>query len=230
MSKSKKLLVSLFPLFLIFPRAYGFADAVVMNPAPESVSITNPDLSPWMVRLRALNVAPDVSSTKISGIGGYVSHISSPVIPELDISYFFTKNIAAELILGTSRHSVEATNTALGAVDLGKVSLLPPTLTLQYHLFMDGTIRPYIGAGINYTYFYHVNSGPVADRIHYKNSFGPALQLGVDIALDDHWMINFDVKKIYIKSHVDVNALGLALNTRVKINPWVWGAGVGYRF
>lgn len=195
-------------------------------------SFTNDDSysNPWMVRLRALYIDPYASSSQLPIINGEVTHISSEVIPELDISYFFNHYLAAELILGTSRHSVEATGTTLGNVDLGHVNLLPPTLTLQYHFLPNSMINPYVGAGINYTYFYNVDNGPTATSIKYSNSFGPALQAGVDVFLDKHWAINFDVKKIFIESSVHVVALGTVLDTQVKINPMVYGVGIGYHF
>ena len=184
----------------------------------------------WLVRLRAIDVAPDASSSTISLIGGNVTKISDQGTGELDFSYFYNSNIAAELILATTRHSVQATNTALGTVDLGKVSVLPPTLTAQYHVHLTDAIKPYIGAGINYTHFYNVNHGPVATSISYEDSFGPALQIGTDIALNDQWSINVDVKKIWIESDVVVYTQNAQLTTTAKVNPWVFGAGVGYRF
>ncbi|PWY54409.1 OmpW family protein [Legionella qingyii] len=185
--------------------------------------------SPVLVRLRAIGVLPSASSSTISLIGGEVTQISNQVAPELDFSYFVTPQIAVELILATTRHSVEATNTALGSVDLGKVSVLPPTLTAQYHLDFIPHFKPYIGAGINYTYFYNVNSGPVATNIHYDSSFGPALQIGADFAINDNWSINADVKKIWVKSNVTVYTPATQLETNVHIDPWVVGLGVGYR-
>ena len=116
--------------------------------------------SPWLIRARALWIKPEASSPVLPFLGGNVTDISSTVVPELDFSYFFTNHIAAELILATNRHHVIANNTVLGTVDLGKVSLLPPTLTLQYHFIPESTFSPYVGAGVNYTFFYNVNQGP----------------------------------------------------------------------
>lgn len=195
-----------------------------------SLSIPAMADSPLLARLRAIGVLPSASSSTISLIGGEVTQISNQVVPELDFSYFVTPQIAVELILATARHSVEATNTALGSVDLGKVSVLPPTLTAQYHFNLDPHFKPYIGAGINYTYFYNVNSGPVATDIHYGSSFGPALQVGADFAINDNWSINADVKKIWIKSNVTVYTPTAQLETNVHIDPWVVGLGIGYRF
>jgi Outer membrane protein W len=99
----------------------------------------NADQGDWLVRARAISVQPQESSSL--GLG-----VDNAVVPEVDFSYFVTKNVALELILGTSRHEV-----SLGSTSLGKVSVLPPTLTAQYHFAPDATVRPYVGAGVNYT-------------------------------------------------------------------------------
>ncbi len=176
----------------------------------------------WMVRFRGVAVVPqeDASTT----IGGNVN-IDNTVVPEVDFSYFFSKNLAAELILATTPH--DATATA-GNIDLGSVWLLPPTLTFQYHMDpMDGW-KPYFGAGVNYTIFYGEDKGPAINSIKYENSFGPALQAGVDYKLDNGWFLNFDVKKIWINTDVKIN--GGNIRADVDIDPWVIGFGAGYRF
>lgn len=197
------------------------------------LSITLPVFaeSPWLIRLRGIGVLPDPSSSTISIIGGKVTKISSPVVPELDFSYFFLPHVAAELILATSRHSVTATDTILGSVNLGGVSVLPPTLTAQYHFDLGEQLKPYVGVGINYTYFYNVYNGPVATNIKYGSSVGPAVQFGTDIKFDGNFLLNIDVKKIWIGSNVTVStAITPPLHTSVDINPWVLGLGLGYRF
>ena len=77
-----------------------------------------------IVRMRAISVTPDVSST--STLNAINADVNTKVVPELDFTYMWTNNISTELILGTARHSV---NTSLG--NLGKVSVLPPTLTVS---------------------------------------------------------------------------------------------------
>jgi outer membrane protein len=188
---------------------------------------------PWLIRTRAIVVDPRASSSTIKpDLGGQADDISTEATVEFDVNYFFTKNISTELILATTKHNVEARNTVLGDVNLGTVNLLPPTLTALYHFFPESRISPYIGAGINYTDFYGVNPGSVATSVDYKNSIGPALQAGFDVAIDNHWSLNADVKKIYINSDVSVETGGLlpTQKTSVDINPLVFGVGFGYRF
>jgi outer membrane protein len=187
----------------------------------------------WQVRLRAVGVAPEESAI-IGIIGGDVA-ISNALIPELDFTYFFTENFAAELILGTAKHDVQAINTAAGDVNLGSVWLLPPTLTAQYHFYTSDkkVFKPYIGAGVNYTLFYNVKSGDVAD-VTYDNALGYAAQLGFDLMVDDTFFINVDVKRLFLSTDVSVDASnlapGLIIPAEVDINPWLVGVGVGMKF
>lgn len=182
------------------------------------------DASRWMVRARVIDVLPDESSS--TSIGGDVT-AAGQVVPEVDVTYFFTPHIAAELIAATSPHEMGAANTALGNLDLGTVWILPPTLTLQYHFNPEGQIRPYAGAGVNYMYFWKESTGDVAS-IKYDHGFGPALQAGVDIGIDEHWAVNFDVKKLW--NNVDAKLNGGAVTADVDLDPWVIGAGLAYRF
>ncbi|MBP2227769.1 outer membrane protein [Azospirillum agricola] len=166
--------------------------------------------------------------------------IGNDYIPEVDFTYFFTENIAAELIAGTSRHRVKGNILPAlgGSVEAGKVSLLPPTLTVQYHFLPKERISPYVGAGLNYTLFYNkkaansVNSAGLAViDTDYENRFGWALQAGVDVAIAGNWSLNFDVKKIFLKTDWKAKTnLGVDVNSKVTIDPWLIGIGVGYRF
>jgi len=133
------------------------------------------------------------------------------------------------LILETTKHGITAVVTDLGDVYLGNVNLLPPILTAQYHFNPRGKIRPYIGAGLNWTLFFDEDpSGGVITDLKIANSVGVALQVGVDIALDDHWMINLDVKKLWLDTKASVN--GGAILAKVDVDPWIFGVGFGYRF
>ncbi|MEL6980633.1 MAG: OmpW family protein [Pseudomonadota bacterium] len=182
----------------------------------------------WMVRLRGIAVIPNDDDDL--GIAGLDTSIDTAIVPELDITYFFTPNIAAELILATAPHEV----SAQGAVDasLGDVWLLPPTLTLQYHVTELGAFKPYVGAGVNYTIFYNEDGG--AFDVDYDDSFGFVLQAGLDYEVAEGLYVNADVKKVWLSTDVTVTnpAAGGAFVTSgdVDIDPWIIGFGAGYRF
>lgn len=177
------------------------------------------------VPLRGIGVLPDSGGN--TDIGG-TPEADDAFVPEFDITYFFTPNIAAELILATSPHDVTLKNSTLGTLDLGSTWVLPPTLTMQYHFMPGQTLSPYVGAGINYTLPYSEDAagGTVTD-LEVDGSFGWALQAGADYWLNDNWGLNFDVKKIYVDVDAKVNG---TIDGNVELDPWVIGAGVAYRF
>lgn len=190
----------------------------------------------WMVRIRAVHVgwAQESGSVAALAVPANGIHLENKTIPEVDISYFFTKNIAAELILTyPQKHTVRVTQSAAGAFDAGSLHELPPALTLQYHFMPDAQLRPYIGAGFNYTTFSRVNLAPLNAVSGGTNSidrtnFGGVLQAGFDVKVGANSFINFDVKKVYIQTDLTNSVLG-KLST-IKGDPLLVGIGYGFRF
>jgi outer membrane protein len=179
--------------------------------------------APWLVRVRAVHLDTADKSDPVGGVGASDRlTVSSKTIPEFDVSYFFTPNLAAELVLTyPQKHDV-----ALDGQKIGTFKHLPPTLLLQYHFVPDAPLKPYVGAGVNYTTMSKVNLlGGAASLEH--DSVGLALQAGADYAIDKKWSLNFDLKKVRIRSDVYI---GGAKASRVKVDPLMLGVGVGYRF
>ena len=170
---------------------------------------------PWMVRARAVSLGSSNGDTTGLGLS-----INNKVLPEADISYFFTPNIAAELVLTVpQKQTLSARGTAIGSF-----RHLPPSLTLQYH-FPQAGFTPYVGAGLNYTRLSSV-SLPAGVDVK-RNSFGPVLQAGVDILIAKNLYLNLDVKKEYIRT--DVLAGGATIGN-FRIDPVLFGVGLGWRF
>lgn len=193
--------------------------------APPAVDVWNP----WMIRLRALGVVTQ-NSGHVDQIPGSGLSVSDSIVPELDISYFFTPNISAELILGVTRNHVTGTGTIAG-VNVGKAWLLPPTLTLQYHFTNFGAFMPYVGAGVNYTVFFGQDAaGGAVTSLDLKNTFAPALQIGFDYMIDRHWGVNVDIKKLWLQPDFNATVGGVAMTGKAKLDPWLIGAGVTYKF
>jgi outer membrane protein len=179
--------------------------------------------SPWLVRARAVHLDPANQSAPLNGVGAADRlHVSTKTIPEIDITYFFTPNLAAELVLTyPQKHTVTLDGAAIGTF-----KHLPPTLSAQYHFMPGATVKPYLGAGVNYTTMSKVDLlGGAAGLEH--DSWGLALQAGVDFRLDKNWSLNLDVKKVQIRS--DVTIAG-ARASNVKVDPVLLGVGLGYRF
>ena len=202
--------------------------ATLMSSAAMAEGFKTKEAGDILIRARGIGMVPDESSS-ISVIGGEAD-ASNEYVPELDISYFITDNIALELIAATTHHDVDVEGSALGPdVDLADVSILPPTLTVQYHFLPKNRFSPYLGAGLNYTFFYDEKAaGGAVNSVDFENGIGYALQAGIDIAIDGNWSANLDVKKIFLNTDVKIN--GGAINADVDLDPWVFGVGIGYRF
>ena len=170
---------------------------------------------PWLVRVRAVGL----NSTNADSTGLGLS-INNKTIPEVDISYFFNKNVAAELVLTVpQKHTLSSFGKPIGSL-----SHLPPTLTAQYH-FDGGALQPYVGAGINFTQFSAVTLPPGVGIK--SSSWGPALQVGVDIPLSGKLSLNFDLKKVWLGTTVNAGAVSLG---KFKVDPVLFGVGLGWRF
>ena len=151
--------------------------------------------------------------------------ISDEVVPSLQVEYFFNDHVSAELLCCIATHDVTAAN---GAVDLGQVTHFPPTMTLKYRWTNFGRVEPYLGGGVNFTSF--IDADPPAGRhVDYDSSVGPALQAGVDYRIDEHWGLNFDLRRIWINTDVTISGDVSAVDN-VDIDPWVVSTAVAYRF
>jgi len=179
----------------------------------------------FLVRGRLIDVIPaEDSSTTVAG--GEVG-VGNRLAPEVDFSYFFTPNLAAELILATTKHQMDGKGTLAGT-EIGSAWIVPPTVTLQYHFMPDQDFKPYVGAGINYSFFWNEKPATGFNKLEMTGGFGWALQAGFDYKVGDNWYVNADLKKIFI--NVDASLNSGAVTADVDLDPWVAGVGIGYKF
>lgn len=194
------------------------------------------EFMPWMVRIRALAFVPQ-SSANLYAAGTPIDgtlKVSNTVVPEIDISYFFTKNIAIEAICCVVPAKINAKGAVAALGNVGDVVAFPPTVTVQYHFTDLGAFKPYVGVGVNYTHYFPNGNGANFANLKVDDSWGIAGQIGFDYMIDKHWAFNVDVKKIYMQPNAQVNLLtaggAVPLVAKAKIDPWLIGVGVGYRF
>ena len=188
------------------------------------------DEGPWLVRVRALDlVAKNQNESPL--LANAQVKAEDKVFPEVDFTYFFTPNIAAELILTYPQvHTV-----TVAGINIGSIQHLPPTLTAQYHFNPTGEFRPYVGLGVNYTRFTNtsLDAGPAltgsVPLTTDKDSFGLSGQIGADYKVADHWFINADAKYVKLQTDVKIASTG-TLVTKLHVDPWLLSVGVGYRF
>ncbi|AHX62787.1 outer membrane protein W [Aeromonas media WS] len=169
-------------------------------------------------------VSPQTSSDDVLGTGEL--DIDSNMQLGLTLSYMLTDNWGVELLAATPfSHSVSTP----GLGEVAKVKHLPPTLMAQYY-FGDANskVRPYVGAGINYTTFFDEEGrGALAGTdVSVDSSWGLAGQVGLDMAINDRWFVNASAWLIDIDT--DVHTAVGTINT--SIDPVAFMFGVGYRF
>lgn len=179
--------------------------------------------SPWLLRARAVHIDPENKSDPLNGVGraDRIS-VESKEILELDVVYFFSPNFSTELTMNNrQRH-----NVSLDGPGIGSVKVLPIALNVQYHPFPELSVKPYIGLGVNYTDFSDVHLLNQTGTLDGSSS-GWSAQVGVDFSLDKNWSVNVDIKKLKIRSDLAINGVKAG---EIKIDPWFFGVGLGYRF
>lgn len=142
-----------------------------------------------------------------------------------------TPNIGVELVLGIPpRVRADAAGTvAFLGTDILSAKNLGPTLLFNYHFGQNGDLlRPYVGAGLNYTKFIGVTSR-IAPDVQMSSSTGWAAQAGIDYALTKEWSVFASVAALRVKTNV-VAAGTTVLQTSIDFRPIVYTFGTAYRF
>lgn len=202
------------------------------------VSPAHAEAGDWLVRLRGIYVAPqDDSGGVLPAVPTGSVTVDDAIVPELDFTYFFTNNIGAELILATSPHDIGGAGALSALGEIADTMALPPTLTLQYHFAPNAKMRPYVGAGINWTVFYSEDPSTSlntalggATDVSLDDSFGWAVQAGVDFDITERVFLNLDVKYVDIDTTATLDTGGVFNNVDVEIDPLIFGVGLGMRF
>jgi outer membrane protein len=206
------------------------AAAVLLAGAAHAETAVQPNQAGhWLVNLRATDIFSNSSSTILDSTGadtGLKGKIDSDVMPTLGITYFVTDKLALDLTLGTTEHAIRAVGPGVDVV-ARRQWVLPPVLTVQYHPLPKARFSPYVGAGVNYMFFYmgHDEAGFHTDL---KNGFGWALQAGANVATAGPWVLNVDAKKVFFKTNAVIN--DGAMTSHVALDPWVLSAGFGRKF
>jgi len=173
----------------------------------------------WLVRFGGSYISPKSNNHELVSVDGKMG-------VTFNFSYFMTSNLAIEVLAALPyEHDIELQ----GGTKVASTKHLPPTVSLQYHFMPDAGIQPYVGLGVNYTTFFSEKTvGPLAGSdLNLDDSWGWAGQVGLDIPLNEKWLLNIDVRYIDIETKAKLD--GASIGT-VAIDPWVYGANVGFKF
>lgn len=180
-----------------------------------------------LLRAGAHTVQPKSNNGEISALAADVE-VDGATMFTFNLTYMMTSNIGIELLAAAPfKHDID-----IGGNELGVTKHLPPTLSVIYAFNPGSKVTVYAGVGLNATLFFEEDlKGPLdAANLSLENSWGPAALVGLDIALNDNWFINADVRYFDIDTKAKVTAPGLSLKETVEIDPWAVGVNVGYRF
>ncbi len=179
-----------------------------------------------LVRVQGTLVAPD-SSANVNVDALADAHVSTAWIPTLTLTHFFTKNVAAELFCCFAKFDANGRGDLHNA-DLGSFWAFPPIVTLQYHFDPINGFKPYVGAGVQYIHYFDGGNSDLGGKIKLDDSWGFALQGGVDVEIGRGWYLNADIKKVW--EDTDASWKATAVKANVTVDPLIVSVGVGYRF
>ncbi|MCL2908617.1 outer membrane protein OmpW [Shewanella aquimarina] len=196
-----------------------------------------------IVRAGAVTVAPnessqDVVTPDLGNLGEF--SVSSNTQLGLNFGYMLTDNFGIELLAATPfSHDI----SLKGVGKVAETKHLPPTLVAQYYFgSADSKLRPYIGAGVNFTNFFDNeitnDAGGRLSDLSLSNSWGVAAQVGIDYQVNNNWLVNASVWYAQISTDAKFNytfdnagtATTVPVTIETDINPWVYMVSVGYTF
>ena len=193
-----------------------------------------------ILRAGPANANPDASSSEVrlagTGIAGSSVDVDDNTQLGLTGTYMFSDSLGIGLLAATPfKHDVSASGIGVGKV--ASVEHLPPTLTLQYFPRAgDAAVQPYFGLGVNYTTFFSEKTSGELNRalgesdISLDDSFGLALEAGIDVSLNQNWVLNAAVWRLDLDTDATINSPAGQVTVDVAVDPWVYMVGLGYKF
>lgn len=185
----------------------------------------------WLVRVGPVSVSPNDESGELSGIAGGEVSVAGDTSLGITLGYMLSDKLGIG-VLGALpfKHEISGEGSIAGLNAIADVEHLPPTVTLQYHFSPEAGVRPYVGAGLNYTTFFSEETKGALDGtdISLDASFGLAVEAGVDVDINQDWFLSAQFWYIDIATTAELGG-GIG-EIDVDINPWVFMLGAGRSF
>lgn len=139
---------------------------------------------------------------------------------------------------------VYGAGAAAGLGEVGRARVYYPAVVLAYALAgPKAAIRPYVGAGVNYTWFrdarisdaYNAAVHASATSGKLSSGAGMVVKIGAEIALDAHWFADVVVQRYGIRTSAtltsDTPGFGPITRTQdLRINPNLFALAIARRF
>jgi outer membrane protein len=220
--------------------------ALVAALAGGSLAVQAHEKGDMIIRFGATTVEPDADSDAINlpGVPTLRADVDDDTQLGIIPAWMITDKIGLELLAATPfEHDISVGGKGVPDIDAGSTKHLPPTLSLQFYpLGGNSGWQPYVGVGVNYTYFFDEDvDGELKDALgailgaekaslSLSDSWGLSAQAGVDIPLGNQWGINLAVWYIDISTEAKIKTDVGTVKFDVDIDPWVYNIGVFYRF
>ena len=178
------------------------------------------DQGDWLIRAGVTNVDPKSNNHDVVSVDSATSLT-------INFTYMMTANWGVEVLAAYPfKHDI----SLVDGPKVGSTKQLPPTVSLQYHFAPTSTFQPYVGLGVNYTYFFSENTTGALQgvKLNLGDSWGLAGEVGADIMVNEQWFLNLSARWIDIDTKAKLD--GEALPGAIKIDPFVYGAHIGFRF
>lgn len=192
-----------------------------------------------IVRAGAITVDPHEDSGEVhvggAAVAGTKATLDSDTQLGLNFAYMVTDHVGIEL-LAASPFSHDVGTKGLGGLKLGSLKHLPPTLSAVYYPMESASaFQPYVGLGINYTWFFDTELTSEAEDAGFtgldmKDSWGLAYQVGMDYMLTENIMINGQLRYIDIDTTGTTHLGATKVDVDVDVDPFVYMVGLGYKF
>jgi len=177
-----------------------------------------------------------VNGTSLNGIDHNL--VANGFGGEISSSVFFSEYFASEIGLGfhgykTKQEVLNNIGNYYGSFNYHKnlnLYSVPLHVLFQYYVAPFGGITPYVGLGYGVSYFFTHNKS-----LKVKNlSFGPIMQVGLDLWAKDNTAITFEIKKQFLRAKVLYKSSYLGTSgdvpVKVKLDPTFISLGITYKF
>lgn len=190
-----------------------------------------------LVRFGPATVMPNDDSGEVEPVANTGVEVEDGNSLAFTVSYMYTDNIGFS-VLGSLpfEHDIKG-DKDLDGIDVATIEHLPPTFIAEYYFDPGSDVRPYVGAGINYTIFSNEDADSELETlvggdvdIDLDDSVGLAVMAGVDVDINEDWFFNASLWYIDIETDAELDTPIGDLEVNVDIDPWVVMVGVGTTF
>lgn len=195
----------------------------------------------WMVKGGVNRIEPHVASGNLSApsLPNSQVDVESATAAILTGAYMVTDEVSLEFFAGLPyKHDIVGAGSLSGVGKIGSVKQVSPTLFAQYRFLpASSALRPYLGLGLTYAYFYGeegsgtltslTNPGGSPTQMSIDSAFGASAQLGLTFQINERWYLDGSVIKTYLKNKTTLST-GQSIDTR--LDPVSTNLSIGYRF